>query len=296
MIGKNFKYRGQSFSDDEFDRPNGQGIVITACQWADVVTSDDQNNRQGTHGIEVSPTFARGRIINIQGRIIANSRQEREVYRQIIASTFAVEAFPGPNNKGVYDFEFLGDDGADYVIPAKILNMPSYLQQELGNVMITDWQAQLISENSYYQTLTQNELVHVEGFYGGISFPTTFPVAFDTYGYVANTINAGNWPSPLKTTITANHLSGPNMRLINTVNDNYIGIQTEMQEGDVLVIDTGNSSITLNDVSVSGDRINGSIFQYAYPGNNTFIVRDDLQRLGDGLCVDVLFEWPDTFI
>lgn len=295
MLGKNFKYRGQTFYDTDFDTATGQGIVVQACQWADVNTSDDQQNRQGTHGIQASPTFMRGRIINIQGLIVANSRAEREAYRQTLVSTFAPEAFPGPDNRGFYDFEFVGDDGNDYVISAKVLNMPSYVT-ELGSVMITNWQAQLLAESAYYESAILNQQVHEEGFYGGISFPTTFPVAFDTYGYVANVINAGNWPSPLKTTITANQNTGPNMRVVNTATDSYVGVQTPMVEGDVLVIDTKNNLITLNGENVSGDRIAGSIYQYAQAGNNQFIVRDDLQRVGDGLAVDVLFEWPDTFI
>jgi hypothetical protein len=295
MLGLNFTYRGQSFSDNEFDRPNGQGIAIQACRWANVATSDDQKNRQGTHGIEVSPTFMRGRVIDIQGLICANSRPEREALRQIIVNTFAPEAFPGPDNRGFYDFEFEGDDGNDYVIRAKILNMPTY-DTTLGDFTETRWQAQLISEESYYESKIQNQQVHEEGFYGGISFPTKFPVAFDTYGYVANVMNGGNWPAPLKTTITANEATGPNMRVVNTATDSYVGITTEMAQGDVLIIDTKNNLITLNGENVSGSRITGSIYQYVQAGNNQFIVRDDLQRVGDGLAVDVLFEWPDTFI
>lgn len=295
MLGKNFQYRGQTFFDTDFDAVTGQGIVIQACQWADTNTSDDQQNRQGTHGIQVSPTFLRGRVINIQGLIVANSRAKREIERQKIIGAFSPEPFPGPDNKGFYDFEFIGDDGNDYVIRAKVLSTPGY-DTDLGSVMLTRWQAQLISENSYYESKIQNQQIHVEGFYGGKSFPTKFKVPFDTYGYTANVINDGNWPAPLKTTITANENTGPNMRVVNTSNDSYIGIKTPMIEGDVLVIDTKNNLITLNGSNVSGDRIAGSIYKYVNPGNNQFIVRDDLQRVGDGLAVDVLFEWPDTFI
>jgi RNase P/RNase MRP subunit p29 len=296
MLGYNFQYRGQTFFDTDFDTVTGQGIVLTNVTWADVQTSDDQNNRQGTHGIEVSPTFMRGRVINIQGTIVANSRPERYTLRQTIVNTFAPEAVPSPDNRGFYDFEFVGDDGNDYVISAKVLNMPSYVQPELGNIMITNFQVQLIAENPFYESKILNQLNHVEGFYGGISFPTKFPVAFDTYGYTANVINGGNWPSPIKTTITANENTGANMRVVRTSNDAYVGVETPMLQGDVLVIDTKNNLITLNGDNVSGDRIPGSTYHFANVGNNEFIVRDDLQRVGDGLAVDVLFEWPDTFI
>ena len=295
MLGKNFQYRGQTFFDTDFDKVTGQGIVIQSCQWADTNTSDDQQNRQGTHGIQVSPTFLRGRVINIQGLIVADSRAQREIERQKLIGAFSPEPFPGPDNKGFYDFEFIGDDGNDYVIRAKVLSTPGY-DTDLGSVMFTRWQAQLISEVSYYESKIQNQQIHVEGFYGGKSFPTKFPVPFDTYGYTANVINNGNWPAPLKTTITANENTGPNMRVVNTANDSYIGIKTPMAGGDILVIDTKNNLITLNGSNVSGDRISGSIYKYVNPGNNQFIVRDDLQRVGDGLAVDVLFEWPETFI
>jgi hypothetical protein len=41
-------------------------------QWKTLDVSDEQANVQGYHGIKLSPTFARGRRITLEGIIIAD--------------------------------------------------------------------------------------------------------------------------------------------------------------------------------------------------------------------------------
>jgi len=291
MIGYNFKYNGQSFSDDIFDKTTGQGIRFTSVDWTNLVTTNDQSNKQGQHGIIVSGTYIRGRIISISGTIEANSRSKRDEYKQILQSVFLPPYNPSPLNKGFHDFEFFDDDGLEWKLSAKVVNTPDY-SPNFSDFTTTTFNIQLICENPIIISKESFELSHSEGFYGGVNLPVTLPVALNSYGYVATIMNMGLWTAPLKVTITANNNIGTNIRLINTVTESFIGVQSAMLAGDVLVIDSGGSpSITLNGMNVSADRITGSIFQFLEIGNNSFIVRDDSQILGDGLSVDVLFEW-----
>lgn len=298
MLGYNFSYRGQSFSDDEFDVDNGRGIVLQSLTWAEIVTDDDQIARGLDHGIEVSPTLYRGRLIEIEGFIVANTRSERQTYRDIITETFKLEYIPSPDNRGFYDFTFYDDDASQLKISAKVLNAPRYDQLELGEIEVTKFRVQLIAEDPTIKAVSANSQVHVEGFYGGFDLPVQLPVAMDDWGYIASVMNGGNWKAPLKVTIEANGATGGNMRVVNVDNGEYFGITTAMVDGDILIIDTENTDLTLNGVDVSGARISGSIWPFLdpSPATNYFTVLDDLSTLGDGLQADVTFEWNNTFI
>lgn len=294
MLGYDFKYNGQSFSDNEFDKPNGRGIVIQVCKWDEVVTDDDQTPRGADHGIEVSPTMYRGRLVNIEGVIVANSRAERMTYRNIISQAFKLEEIPSPTNKGMHTFEFFDDDGEEWQFQAKVLNTPTFDQFELGEVHYTSFKVQLVAEDPTIIGSQINQFNYVEGFYGGVQLPVQLPVQLDNYGYVANVENLGQWKAPLRVTINVNGNTGSNMRVEKLATGTYFGVMTPMVDGDILIIDTKESLMTLNGADVSGDRIPGSIWPWASPGNNQFVVRDDLSILGDGLSVDVLFEWYNT--
>ena len=296
MLGYNFEYRGQSFSDDDFDKSTGKGIILQRVRWAEVVTDDDQVPIQGFHGLDVSPTLYRGRLIEIEGLIINESRSERQPFRDIIDETFKLEPDPSPSNRGFYDFVFLDDDGTKKVISAKVLNTPSYNQPELGEFGQTSFRVQLIAERPNIDSFVLNSSPAVEGFFGGVTLDTELPVALDDYGYSTELNNLGNWPAGLKTTIVASGTTGGNMRIINTETGEYIGVQTPLSNGDVLVIDTDNAIITVNGVDFTADRIAGSNFLYVDPAGSQFTVLDDLSRLGDGLNATVTFEWYNTWV
>lgn len=295
MIGIDFKYNGQDFSETLFDKVTGQGIKLTDVTWHNLVTTDDQNNRQGEHGIDVSATFIRGRVISISGEIHANSRSKRNKLMQSLQNTFSPPNFPNVQNRGFHNFEFTDDDGLDWIIVAKMTRMPAY-DPRFDDFTITPFTVQLIAEDESIFGTVINQVNHSEGFYGGNTLPNFLPNTLDDYGIAINLINSGTWKAALKTTITANQPTGPNMRVVNTATDQFIGVQTPLAQGDVLVIDTFDNTILKNGTNFSADRITGSIFHFLQPGDNSFIVRDDAQIIGDGLSVDVSFEWRNTKI
>ncbi len=295
MLGLDFKYRGQSFSDDLFDEVLGKGIILQTVDWSGIVTDDDQVPIQGFHGLDVSPTLYRGRLINIEGTISANSRSDVKESKDILTNVFKLESVPSPSNRGFFDFEFTDDDSIDKVISAKILNVPSYTQ-ELGQKDVTNFIVQLIAEDPTIRSKTLNTILATEGYFGGFKLPVNLPAPMNDWGYSTDVNNGGDFSGPLKVTITINGTTGANMRVINIDNNQFFGVQTPLVDGDVLVFDTATATMKLNGLDISGDRIDGSIFHFLEPGSNVFTVVDDLSRLGDGLEVDVLFEWFDTYI
>lgn len=295
MLGFDFKYRGQSLSDNDFDTVNGLGIVLQSVDWAEVITDDDQVPIQGYHGIDASPTLYRARVINIEGVISASTRSEVATYKDILTDIFKLESVPSPDNRGFYDFEFTDDDSVNKVISAKVLNAPRYTQV-LGERDVTNFIVQLVAENPVIKAKTASSQVALEGFFGGFKLPVKLPASMDDYGYTTDLTNSGNWNAPLKVTITANGTTGANLRVLNTLTGQYFGVQTPLVDGDVLVLDSETATMTLNGNDISGDRIAGSIWHFLLDGSNTFTVLDDSTQLGDGLVADVLFEWNNTWI
>lgn len=296
MLGQDFKYRGVSLSDYLFDKANGKGIILQSLTWNDLVTDDDQVPRQGYHGISSSPTLYRARVINMSGFIIANSRAERAIYRTQLTDMFKLESIPSPTNRGFYDFELLDDDGLEWVISAKVLNTPAYEQQILGEIEVTSFTVQLVADDPTIRAKDIVQVIAIEGFYGGAKLPWKLPVQLNDYGYIATLTNGGNWPAPLIITIEANGTTGANLRVENTTNGEFFGVQTPINDGDILIINTLDSTITLNGLDISGDRIVGSKWPYLQPGDNYYTVLDDLSRIGDGLKADVTFSWYNTKI
>lgn len=70
MIGKTFEFNGQAISRTTVDYRIGLDVV----QWKSLDVSDEQQNVQGFHGVKLSPTFARGRRITLEGIIISDTR------------------------------------------------------------------------------------------------------------------------------------------------------------------------------------------------------------------------------
>lgn len=44
-------------------------------QWKALDVSDEQQNVQGYHGVKLSPTYARGRRVTLEGIIIADNHE-----------------------------------------------------------------------------------------------------------------------------------------------------------------------------------------------------------------------------
>ena len=71
MIGKSYKRDGQAIAH----KTNEYQIGLTLVNWRKLDTTDEQKNIEGAHGIKMSPTYSRGRRIDIEGIIIADTRE-----------------------------------------------------------------------------------------------------------------------------------------------------------------------------------------------------------------------------
>lgn len=69
MIGKSFKYDGQDLNQITAERE-----VWCEAERRKIQSSDESTKIDGRHGVRLSPTFQRGRRIEIKGIILTSSR------------------------------------------------------------------------------------------------------------------------------------------------------------------------------------------------------------------------------
>ena len=64
---------------------------MDVVQWKALDVSDSQENVQGFHGVKLSPTFARGRRITLEGIIIADDHVGSSMAIDYLEGLFALQ-------------------------------------------------------------------------------------------------------------------------------------------------------------------------------------------------------------
>ena len=123
MIGKNFIYNGVAipYSAEEGRNSGWYADVL----WTGMPTRNIVNPRQDWHGSISKPTFADGKIIQINGQIFSTSKVTRGTVKNTVANLFKIEDFPDEVNE-LKKLEFTDDDDTDWFIMCKAYTMPEY--------------------------------------------------------------------------------------------------------------------------------------------------------------------------
>lgn len=272
MIGKNFKYKGFPIPYTKQEGiDNGWYADIL---WKTVTTDTVIINRQDFHGVQASPTLARGRIITISGEIFSTSKTARGLARNIIDSLFTLEQ--SPNGLGVlHALEFEDDDGTEWSILCQVYSLPDYIS-ERGSPIIT-FTLQLLAPDPLTYATSIESISGVQGIYTGVQLPVTLPIQFLGIIGKESTVNIGNFASPTKITIGGNIV---NPKIINLTTGNFWRHERTLSGSDQLIIDTRNTEVTFNGVSDMQNRGDGSNWMYANSGTNYFLL------VGDGYNLD----------
>lgn len=69
MIGNYFRYKGQDLNQITADYE-----IWSEAERRKINSSDESSKIDGRHGVRLSPTFQRGRKIEIKGLILTNTR------------------------------------------------------------------------------------------------------------------------------------------------------------------------------------------------------------------------------
>lgn len=152
MIGKNFEFKGQTISTVDPDFRIGLQVV----QWKGLDVSDEQSNVQGFHGIKLSPTFARGRRITLEGLIIADDHIGSSKGIDYLERLFALQG--NPSVVELWPFNVTDEQDRVWTINAKIKEPLSVEIQDDDFLQGTNrrWRVVLQSEDPRYFSAVEN--------------------------------------------------------------------------------------------------------------------------------------------
>jgi hypothetical protein len=231
-----------------------------------------------------------GRLIPITGEIFDVSKTQRGTIRNTIDDLFKVENFPGIDEEFKV-LQFTDDDGTDWFINAKVQTMPDYTN-ERGDPIITFF-LQLFAEDPLIRSVALQSQNGIYGLFGGITLPTVLPIALDGSLNSITCTNSGNFAATSVVTIEGDIL---NPRVTNLTTGRSFEITTDMQVGDILVIDAEARTVELNGVNVLADRAEGSNWIFINPGANTLLLTGGDFDVNDQSKATIDVEWYNTKI
>lgn len=235
---------------------------VTGLGIADIRTSSFLFS--GRDGGLVTDQFLGFRNINITGKIGSETRPQHQSDRQAL-----VEALPIGETFPVYITLF---DGSTWRIDCNLANLtvdfePAGYQSDFLIQLTAGDPLFYSTDGGDDQTATVNRVVQ-----GGYIDPVVFPVVWASGSSPTIVTNSGN---ALVYPVITLHDQALNPSITNQTTGEIFSLTLGMIAGDVLVIDMGNRTVTLNGASVLGNRDAGSIWWGLQPGDNGIVLDSD---------------------
>jgi hypothetical protein len=259
MIGKNFIFDGNPIPYSTAEG-SANGWLLD-FNWNPPSVRNNTLSRQDFHGVVSHPTFAEGRLISVRGEIFHVDKASRGTIRKTIQNIFKLENFPSRDNQ-FKTLQFTDDDDTDWFIRAKVYTLPD-ITHERGDVIAQVF-FQLFAEDPLIRSVDLQSVTGNYGLIGGISLPTTLPVALNSSlnSFVAT--NDGNFASPAKITITVDDAIG--------LNQNVIQYQTVMDDTKIVGSSASNEKFSYK-FTAQEDKIGALTVAVAKNGNPTDYLR-----------------------
>lgn len=253
-------------------------IIYTAVDWRKISVSDSSRNIEGVHSRVVSPTYARYRIITIEGLLDRIDWLDKEEQRfNHLQAIFALQTnLSRLQEKEVYVKDNFNNER---IIKAKIKEPFEYVEgDENMNWSYWRWRVVLESTSSpFYKSFKQKMVYGYKGHYWGFQLWIKKPKKFD---YKSNVmiLNTLHTSTPVRFEFEAiSDCKGP-IVVKNITTWEKIMVDTNLVAWDKLVIDSENFLITKNWVNITDRRMSGSIW-INISWNNEFLFLDSLWNI-----------------
>ncbi len=288
MIGKNFVFNGVSIP---YTTSEGRAAGWYAeIKWTGIPTRNFTSSRQDFHGSISKPTFADGKLIDIQGEIFSTSKTSRGTVKNIVANLFKVQDFPDAENE-LKKLEFTDDDTTEWFIWCKVYTMPDY-ENPRGEPVIV-FILQLYAPDPLVLSKNIQSSNGIYGLLGGVTLPVELPTALFSVLNKITCVNSGNFAAKAKLTITG---AITNPKIYNLTTGRFFKMNLAMNAGDVLILDTTDATADLNGVNVLANRVDGSNWLFVNSGTNHFLLAGDDFDFDNQNKATIKVEWYNTKI
>lgn len=264
-------------------------------QWKTLDVSDEQQNVQGYHGVKLSPTFARGRRVTLEGIIIADDHEWSSMAIDYLETLFALQSTPDVVE--LLPFLVTDEQDREWQLDCKV--------KEPLSIDITDedylegtnrrWRVVLQSENPIYYNSVENTVNGDEWNFWGAKLWVKLWVALDEYlSEIQVNIEGWNIETPLEITLTATGDINTPLTIKNITTGTFFGLDIDAVSWDVIVVNSRTFVATKNGVNIKANRVEWSTWPKAL-WNTYFAVYDDDGGL-DTSDFDVEIKYKDALL
>lgn len=264
--------------DQDILRDGVSGIYYTQRNWRQLTVSDNASDHQGWHGRVVSPTFARVRVITLEGYIDRMTNENENIYIvEYLERLFSLQADPSqivPKKlyvKDVYDREWSLD--------VKIKE-PFEIYEWDANFKWSHWTWRVVLESVGDPTYTTPEALvinWVEWAYWWFTLGTSLPFSMWLILNSISVTNEGNSASYPRIEVTVWSTWSINTPLVirNMTTQEAFSLDVSCVPGDIIVIDSENMQCTKNGDDITAFRVIGSVWPKVFWTNRFFIEDSD---------------------
>ena len=251
MIGKSYKRDGQAIAH----KTNEYQIGLTLVNWRKLDTTDEQKNIEGAHGIKMSPTYSRGRRIDIEGIIIADTREATSKAMDWLDRAFGLQTTITdiPEKKL---FTVVDEQDRERKIWCKIKDPLDYNTQEDDYMDGTtrSFRVSLQSDDARFFSAQEQIVEGKEWVYGGFKLGVKLGKAMNAYFNGVVCFGSGNVGNPARIQIIAKApINAPLM--IRKKGGSFFGIEVNAEAWDIIEVNAETKTITKNGLNISEKRV-----------------------------------------
>lgn len=218
---------------------------------------------QGRDGSWVSRQLYEGRYISFQGRIFGGEPIDVENKRRELVSVL---------QRKKLKLRIITYAGMEFITEVFVMANQMPINRELN---IVKWKIDLLSEDPLFYDNSAGELLATVGkvMDGGFDIPFDIPFNISAGGEPSVVTNSGN-----ETVYPIITISTPatNPKLINRATNEFMQVMTTVLDGDKLIIDMRNKTITHNGLNIYSLQRDGSTFFGLVPGVNVMEIQTDV--------------------
>ncbi len=218
---------------------------------------------QGRDGSWVSRQLYEGRYISFQGRIFGGEPIDVENKRRELVSVL---------QRKKLKLRIITYAGMEFITEVFVMANQMPINRELN---IVKWKIDLLSEDPLFYDNSAGELLATIGkvMDGGFDIPFDIPFNISAGGEPSVVTNSGN-----ETVYPIITISTPatNPKLINRATNEFMQVMTTVLDGDKLIIDMRNKTITHNGLNIYSLQRDGSTFFGLIPGVNVMEIQSDI--------------------
>lgn len=277
MIIQKVKYRGKNLYATSEQLSSGNLIALNQAELWEISTHQSGEELQTRHGVSNSPALLGSRKITLEGVIIAESETKRSELIKELDQTFAPQIQVNFGEDGNLPLYFEDAEEKRWCIYAQVSKLPQKTSS-LDDPNMVSWKVELIANDPFIYSAasyTADDTNRTQSLSLPISLGDEFTEGWKTLTY------AGTIPNDLNISITTteDNATDGQLKIYNLTSGEVFQIEElELDEGDVLVINTTDRMITLNDEDITYKKV-GATWPNLIPGENQLRIDTNVESV-----------------